>query len=107
MNGEFKIFFQPNDSEEERLDIQFQCELLEVDLRQLINDSLKGGSVTSSDFERREPSDLDTDVTRDFDGGVHFKYTCGSDDPTEILNKVELVVAKYDWHDRMSQHAVH
>ena len=107
MDGEFKIYYQPNDTEEERLDIQSQCEHLKVDLHQLINDSLGGGSVTSSDFDRRVPSDLDTDVPRDFDGGVHFKYTCGSDDPTRILNKVELVVAKYNWHDRMSQHAVH
>ena len=64
MNGEFKIYFQSNDTEEEKIEIQNQCERLKVDLDFLINNALGGGSVASSGFDR----------------GVYFEYTCGIND---------------------------
>ena len=90
MNGEFKIYFQSNDTEEEKIEIQNQCERLKVDLDFLINNALGGGSVASSGFDR----------------GVCFEYTCGINDPTTVLNKVGMVVARYSWLNRMHQHAV-
>jgi hypothetical protein len=90
MNGEFKIYFQSNDTEEEKIEIQNQCERLKVDLDFLINNALGGGSVAFSGF----------------DIGVYFEYTCGINDPTTVLNKVGMAVARYNWLNRMHQHAV-
>ena len=90
MNGEFKIYFQSNDTEEEKIEIQNQCERLKVDLDFLINNALGGGSVASSGFDR----------------GVYFEYTCGINDPTTVLNKFGMEVDRYNWLDLMHQHAV-
>jgi hypothetical protein len=90
MNGEFVIYFQSNDTEEEKIEIQNQCEHLKADLVFLINNALGGGSVASSGLYR----------------GVYFEYTCGVNDPANVLNKVGMAVARYNWLDRMHQHAV-